>query len=89
MVKLCELCSRVNDHFSYDDVDNSEIEGEMMLELSTSSFRKEWLHIKEACSRVWPVKQNSELISFFAFAALSSMRGDYAFTADLDSSQPP
>ncbi|KAF2119342.1 hypothetical protein BDV96DRAFT_343251 [Lophiotrema nucula] len=47
LVKLSNLVSRVNDYFSYDDIDNAEVKGEAMLESSSLTFQSELAQIKE------------------------------------------
>ncbi|KAI8940462.1 hypothetical protein NX059_004147 [Plenodomus lindquistii] len=61
LVRLCELCSRVNDHFSYDDIENSDTTNETMLELSTNSFRKERSLIREFTARSLGLRENTTL----------------------------
>jgi hypothetical protein len=48
LTKITELMSRVNDHFSYPDIDDAEVRGEMMLDMSATSFLAELSHIKES-----------------------------------------
>jgi hypothetical protein len=43
-----ELLSRVNDHFSYPDIGIAEVRGEMMLDMSVTSFLAELKHVKDS-----------------------------------------
>jgi hypothetical protein len=45
---MSELLSRVNDHFSYPDIDGADVRGEIMLDMSTTSFLAELKHIKDS-----------------------------------------
>jgi hypothetical protein len=60
LVKANELLSRVNDHFSYSDIDNADIQGDVLLEMSTTSFLAELDHIKESIAFNQILKSNSE-----------------------------
>jgi hypothetical protein len=42
------LLSRVNDHFSYSDIEDAENRGEIMLDMSVTSFLSELKHIKDS-----------------------------------------
>ncbi|KAH7076804.1 hypothetical protein BKA63DRAFT_412401 [Paraphoma chrysanthemicola] len=46
LTQASELLSRVNAHFSYDDLENADIKGEMLLDISATSFLRELSHIK-------------------------------------------
>ncbi|KAF2871406.1 hypothetical protein BDV95DRAFT_40118 [Massariosphaeria phaeospora] len=48
MVQLSDLTCRVNEYFSYDDIDNAEVSGEMMLDMATGNFASELERIKDA-----------------------------------------
>jgi hypothetical protein len=48
LIKTSELLSRVNDHFSYDDIDNADVKGEILLEMSVTNFLAELKYIKDA-----------------------------------------
>lgn len=48
MVQLCELWSRVNDHFSYDNIEYTEVHGELMLSMLTTTFRQEVKRIRDS-----------------------------------------
>jgi hypothetical protein len=39
MVELCELTCRISDYFSYDDIENAEVRGDMMLSCTILNFR--------------------------------------------------
>jgi len=41
LVNMAELMCRINDYFSYDDIDNAEVKGESLIQLSTVSFQSE------------------------------------------------
>lgn len=45
-ISLCELISRVSEYFSYDDIDNADIQGERLIEMATSNFHGELERIK-------------------------------------------
>lgn len=57
LVQLSELMCRINDHFSYDDIKNSEMNGEIGLELSTSNFSAELQRLRDSMPP--SVQQNS------------------------------
>lgn len=59
IVHICELWSRVNDHFSYDSIEYTEIHGELMLSMSTTNFHKELQRVRDAASYYQGAKQNS------------------------------
>jgi hypothetical protein len=47
---------RINDYFSYDDIEDSEIHGEALLKLSTTNFSAELQRLRDTIPD--PVKQN-------------------------------
>lgn len=59
IVQACELWSRVNDHFSYDSIEYTEVHGELMLSMSTANFRKELQRVKDAATYYQLAEQNS------------------------------
>ncbi|KAJ4372061.1 hypothetical protein N0V83_003834 [Neocucurbitaria cava] len=67
LVQLCELASRVSEHFFYDDIENSEIKGELIIQMSIHGFRKELLRIKDASLASSLAKQNTTLNLMFSF----------------------
>jgi hypothetical protein len=60
LIQASELLSRVNAHFSYDDLDNADIKGELMLDFSVTSFLREVNHIKSSPSTTILLRQNSK-----------------------------
>jgi len=60
MIQTSELLSRVNTHFSYDDIENAEVQGEMILEISANSFLGDLAHIKASVSQSPLAQQNSK-----------------------------
>jgi hypothetical protein len=58
LIQASELLSRINVHFSYDDTDNSDIRGELMLDISATSFLGELKRVKEATPTT--VQKNSQ-----------------------------
>jgi hypothetical protein len=48
LIQLSELMMRVNDHFSYDSMQDAELKGEMSLVMATDNFLHELRRIKEA-----------------------------------------
>jgi hypothetical protein len=48
LVQLGELMCRINDYFSYDNVDDSEVNGDTLVELSTSNFRNELQRFRDS-----------------------------------------
>jgi hypothetical protein len=60
LVKTSELLSRANDHFSYSDIDNAEVRGEILLSMSTNSFLAELQHIKDSTSYITLLRGNSK-----------------------------
>ena len=61
LVQLSELMCRISDHFSYDNIEDSEVNGEISLEISTSNFSTE-LHVLRNAMPA-SVRQNSMCIS--------------------------
>jgi hypothetical protein len=47
MLQSSELLSRVNDHFSYDDIDNSDVKGERIIDISVTNFLGELKRIRD------------------------------------------
>lgn len=41
LVRLGALMNRVSEYFSYDDIENSEIKGDTLLQMSVSNFKNE------------------------------------------------
>lgn len=68
LIRMSELMCRINDHFSYDDVDDAEIKGDLMLEMSMSNFRSELERIKNSISS--SMRQNSEFPSLNPISAV-------------------
>ena len=64
LVKANELLSRVNDHFSYSDIDNADIKGDMILEMSTTSFVAELDNIRGSIASNHVLRNNSECSTF-------------------------
>lgn len=48
LVQLSALMCRVNDFYSYNDIENAEINGESMLQLSTNNFESELARLKDS-----------------------------------------
>ncbi|KAF2831676.1 hypothetical protein CC86DRAFT_142368 [Ophiobolus disseminans] len=65
LIQTSELLSRVNTHFSYDDIEHTDVKGEMMLEISTSSFLGDLAHIKDSASSSPFLNQNTALTLLF------------------------
>jgi hypothetical protein len=61
LIKASELLSRVNEQFSYDDIDNAEIKGEMLLEMAVTASFAELKHIKDATLLSKVLHENSKL----------------------------
>jgi hypothetical protein len=59
-VQASELLSRVNTYYSYEDLDNAEVRGEMILQTSVNSFQRELLHMKRTASSPPQLKQHSK-----------------------------
>lgn len=59
LVELSELTSRVNDFFSYDDIECAEVGGEMMLSSAVLHFRRDLDQIRSTIDAA--AKNNSEL----------------------------
>jgi hypothetical protein len=60
LVQASELMCRINDYFSYDEIEDSEIRGETMLKLSTTNFSAELQRFRDSIPE--PVKMNCMLI---------------------------
>ena len=54
------MLSRVNDHFSYSDVDNADVKGDVILEMSTTSFAAELDNIRGSIATDHVLRGNSE-----------------------------
>lgn len=67
LIRLSELKRRISDYFSYDEIEFSEINGEAMLDLSTSNFRSELQRLEDSLPE--GVRKNSEfsLIQLFNY----------------------
>lgn len=61
IIQLCDLATRISDHFSYDDIENSDIKGELMIKVSLGGFRGELMRITGSFSESSLVAQNSRL----------------------------
>jgi hypothetical protein len=48
LIQLSELIIRVNEHFSYDNIEDADIKGEMLLVMAMNNFHHELERIKEA-----------------------------------------
>lgn len=59
-VQASELLSRVSTYFSYDDIENAEVQGEVMLNMSVNNFLADLLHIKGSALLSSVPKQNSK-----------------------------
>jgi hypothetical protein len=62
LIKTSELLSRVHDHFSYDDIENADVRGELLLDMSATSFMAELKHIKDSVLLSPLLKDNSKSI---------------------------
>ncbi|KAH7087002.1 hypothetical protein FB567DRAFT_560770 [Paraphoma chrysanthemicola] len=68
LTQASELLSRVNAHFSYDDLENAEIKGEMLLDMSVTSFVRELSHIKASPGVTILMRSNSESLGLHSWA---------------------
>ena len=50
LIQLSALLCRVNNYFSYDDVENSEVNGQAVVQLSVGNFENELARINESIS---------------------------------------
>lgn len=48
MIQLSALLGRINDYFSYDDIENADIKGESLLQLSVTNFETEVTRLAES-----------------------------------------
>jgi hypothetical protein len=73
--------SRVNDHFSYPDIDDAEVRGEMMLDMSATSFLAELSHIRESTFSSPLLQGNSKSLPKFRLVGslLTTDTSDYKF----------
>jgi hypothetical protein len=62
LIRMSELMSRINDFFSYDDIDYAIIKGDMVLEMSMANFCRELGSIKDTIPSA--CRQNSESPNF-------------------------
>jgi hypothetical protein len=69
---------RINEYFSYDDVEDSEIRGETMLKLSTTNFSAELLRLRGSIPE--PVKMNCMLIHQYHFEADTQEKTHYVWS---------
>ena len=47
LVQISAFMCRVNNYFSYDDIDNAEVQGETMIQLSITNFQSELARLTE------------------------------------------
>jgi hypothetical protein len=47
ILNACELLCRVNDFYSYDDIETSEVIGESTIDISTCNFRAELQQLRD------------------------------------------
>ncbi|PSN72276.1 hypothetical protein BS50DRAFT_248067 [Corynespora cassiicola Philippines] len=59
LIRLSELIGRINDYYSYDDIDNSDVKGETMIEMSANNFSAELNRIRDAVPTT--LKRNTTL----------------------------
>ncbi|PVI02420.1 hypothetical protein DM02DRAFT_701928 [Periconia macrospinosa] len=59
LIQLSELMCRINDIFSYDDIENADVKGDMMLDMSITNFSSELDRIQDAVAP--SVRQNTTL----------------------------
>jgi hypothetical protein len=64
IVQLSDLVARVNEFFSYDDLENAEFRGNMMLEMATNNFRTELERIRSSTMGNKITEQNSRSIDW-------------------------
>jgi hypothetical protein len=50
LVQLSELMCRINDYFSYDNIEESELKGDTILDLSTNNFSTEYQRMRDGMS---------------------------------------
>jgi hypothetical protein len=60
LIQLSELMCRVNEHFSYDNTEDSDIYGKINLEVSTSNFNAELQQLRDTMPAT--IRQNSMFI---------------------------
>lgn len=48
LIRSSELMTRISDYFSYDDIDSADVQGDLMLEVSTTNFRSELDRIRSS-----------------------------------------
>ncbi|KAF2008161.1 hypothetical protein P154DRAFT_392929, partial [Amniculicola lignicola CBS 123094] len=60
LIRLSEVISRANDYFSFDDIDNAEVRGDIILDMSMTNFRNELELIKSSLPD--SVRQNTTII---------------------------
>jgi hypothetical protein len=48
LVELSELTCRINNYFSYDDIENAEVNGDMIVSSTTLSFRSDLDRIRKS-----------------------------------------
>jgi hypothetical protein len=76
LVQLSELAARVNEFFSYDDLENAEFGGNMMLELATNNFRTELERIQDSTQRIAVAKESSKSFIMLAVKPESDAASD-------------
>ncbi|KAH7379244.1 hypothetical protein DE146DRAFT_682374 [Phaeosphaeria sp. MPI-PUGE-AT-0046c] len=65
LIKAKDLLSRVNDHFSYSDLDNADLKGDVILEMSTTSFLVELDQIRESIASNQTLQRNRTWSAWF------------------------
>ncbi|KAF2035936.1 hypothetical protein EK21DRAFT_106773 [Setomelanomma holmii] len=71
LIQSCELLSRVNAHFSYDDIDNADVKGELLLDITVTSFLREKKLIQDSISASIFLQQNTTLTLMFSLLDIS------------------
>lgn len=60
LIQASELLCRVNEHFSYEDIDNAYVKGDVLLDVSVTTFLTELKHIRDPALSSEFLKHNSK-----------------------------
>lgn len=58
LIDVTELMCQINDYFSYDEIEDSEVKGDAAVDLAAKNFRRELQRLRDRMSE--PVKQNGK-----------------------------
>lgn len=81
LLNACELMCRINDFYSYDDIELSEVNGEAAIEVATNTFTAELRQLRDALHR--SMVQNSTYVTRSPRATLKDITVAIRVTYDM------